>query len=436
VKLADRNVLFGFGLEIGTGEVNALLAHARQADRDGLDLVTMSDHPYFADRLDAYATLGVVLGATNSIAGAVNVTNLPSRPAPMLARTVTTLSALSGGRVVLGIGAGGLWQEITKLGVRPLSPAQAVRAMEEAITVIRALSGGGPPVSFDGEFYQVADLLPASAPAPPIWTGSVGPKSLAVTGRRADGWIPGHAADWRSTRFTRSRPIIDGAAVAAGRNPSEIATIFNVPGRITTSPLPATRDDSGRWIGGSAGQWATELTTAVLQYDAAGFVYFPVNDGTPSNVALGRWANEVAPAVREATIAPAVLPDGCQKGISSTATQVRARLVHELTGTLGQRAFERAVGFNDLPGDEDGLDVRRARTHDKRGDRIAESVQMRRAHVDDRHIGLLARREAADLIVQVPHTCRVERGQLQHVALVQLNRLDRLVTAHRVGVGA
>lgn len=80
--MTNRNVLFGLGLETGVGEVNALLAHTTQADRDGLDLVALSDHPYFADRLDAYATLGFVLGRTMNITGAVNVTNLPSRPAP------------------------------------------------------------------------------------------------------------------------------------------------------------------------------------------------------------------------------------------------------------------------------------------------------------------------------------------------------------------
>jgi alkanesulfonate monooxygenase SsuD/methylene tetrahydromethanopterin reductase-like flavin-dependent oxidoreductase (luciferase family) len=298
--MASGKVWFGFGLETGVGEVSALLAHATQADRDGLDLVTLSDHPYFADRLDAYAALGVVLGRTTIIAGAVNVTNVPSRPAPMLARTITALSALSGGRVVLGIGAGGLWQEIAKLGVGPLSPAQAVRAMEEAIIVVKALSGGGGPVTFDGEFYQVSGLVPAQVRTPPIWTGSVGPKSLAVTGRLADGWIPGYAADWRSSRFATSRPIIDEAAAAVGRDPSEIATIYNIPGRITTSPLPATHDDSGQWIGGSVGQWVDELTTAVLTHGAGGFVYFPVNDGTRSDIALGRWAREVVPTVREA----------------------------------------------------------------------------------------------------------------------------------------
>jgi Luciferase-like monooxygenase len=51
------------------------------------------------------------------ITGMVTVTNLPSRPAPVLARTVTSLSTLSGGRVILGIGAGAIWDMITKLGI-------------------------------------------------------------------------------------------------------------------------------------------------------------------------------------------------------------------------------------------------------------------------------------------------------------------------------
>ncbi|MBB5083199.1 LLM class flavin-dependent oxidoreductase [Nonomuraea endophytica] len=288
--------LFGFGLAD-----DQLLSQAVQADREDLDLVTVSDHPYLHDRLDAYAALGLVLGRTDKITAAVNVTNLPSRPAPMLARTVTSLSKLSGGRVALGIGAGGLWREITKLGVEPLSPAQAVKALEEAITLIRALSGGGGPVTFDGEFYQVNDLIPATVPAPPIWTGSVGPKSLAVTGRVADGWIPGHASDWRSDLVSTSRPLIDEAAEKAGRDPRDIATIYNLTGHITTAPLPATRDASGRWRGGSVAQWVEELTSAVLEYGAAGFTYFPTADGTPATTSLSRWATEIAPAVREAT---------------------------------------------------------------------------------------------------------------------------------------
>ncbi|KFZ80678.1 5,10-methylene tetrahydromethanopterin reductase [Amycolatopsis sp. MJM2582] len=291
--------LFGFGLETGVGEVDDLLRHAEQADRAGLDLVSLSDHPYFADRLDAYAALGVILGRTSRVTAAVNVTNLPSRPAPMLARTITSLSALSGGRVALGIGAGGLWREIAKLGVEHRTPAEAVRAMGEAIALVKALSGGGAPVTFEGEFYSVDGLVPAAAAAPPVWTGAVGPKSLAVTGKLADGWIPGHAADWLSPRFAESRPVIDQAAVDAGRDPGEIATIYNFPGRITENPVASPRDDDGRWVGGSPEQWVGELVSAVRDHGAAGFIYFPVEDGTSTDSALRRWGNEVVPAVRE-----------------------------------------------------------------------------------------------------------------------------------------
>ncbi|MFI7130928.1 LLM class flavin-dependent oxidoreductase [Nonomuraea sp. NPDC050153] len=293
-------VVFGFGAHSGIDEGPDLLRMAEQADRDGLDLFSLSDHPYIGRRLDAYASIGFVLGRTRRLSGFANVTNLPTRPAPMLARTVTSLSALSGGRVVLGMGAGGLWDRISDMGVPRLSPSDAVDAFEEAIVLVKSLSGGGPPVTFQGHHYRVERIEPAPVAAPPVWTGSVGRKSLAATGRVADGWLPGHAADWLSERYRESRPVIDEAAAAVGRDPREIRTVFNFPGRITDRPLPATRDGDGRWIGGSAGQWAEELTGAVLEHGASGFMLFSPDHGSPDLVTLGRWAQEIAPAVREA----------------------------------------------------------------------------------------------------------------------------------------
>ena len=143
-----------------------------------------------------------------------------------------------------------MWEEIVALGVPRLSPAARIRALEEAIVVVRALSGGGDPITFDGEFYQVTELTPAAAPTPPIWVGSLGPKNLAVTGRQADGWIPGHLADWRSPLVAESRPIVDEAAASVGRDPADVDTIYNVSGRIARVPLPETRDAENRWIGG------------------------------------------------------------------------------------------------------------------------------------------------------------------------------------------
>ncbi|MGW3999052.1 LLM class flavin-dependent oxidoreductase [Amycolatopsis sp. NPDC004772] len=291
---------FGIGVSTAVTAVRGTLELAVQADRGGLDLITVSDHPYHADRLDAYAELGVLLGKTERISGLVSVTNLPTRPAAMLARTITSLSALTGGRIVLGMGVGGLWDDIARLGFTKLTPGQAVRAFEEGIRLMKLLGGGGAPVTFDGEFHQVTDLEPAAEAMPPVWTGSVGPKSLAVTGRVADGWMPGHAADWLSERYRTSRPLIDKAAVDAGRDPGEVVTVYDFPGRITAEPLARTRTDDGRWIGGSPAQWIEELTGAVLEHGAAGFVLFGPGGSTPDAVAAARWAEEIVPAVREA----------------------------------------------------------------------------------------------------------------------------------------
>ena len=301
--MLQRQALFGASLGqwngADIGNVAGVLDLATTADANGLDLFTVADHLYFGDRLDAYTTVGFALGRTSRISGLVAVTCLPTRPAPLVARTITSLSALSGGRVVLGIGAGFIWDMITKLGVPQLTPGAAVRAMEEAITLIRALCGGPDPVTFDGDFYQVYGLDPAPVPAPPVWTGSVGPKSLAVTGRAADGWIPSMGSDWQSRLYRESRPKIDEAAVAAGRDPSAIVDIFNFGGVITPSPLIQTRGEDGRWIGGSPAQWIEEMTSAVIDHRAGGFV-FRSTDETPAPVAVARFAQEIVPAVREA----------------------------------------------------------------------------------------------------------------------------------------
>ncbi|MFD5364426.1 LLM class flavin-dependent oxidoreductase [Streptomyces tendae] len=298
--MSAREVVFGFGAHSTIGDAPELLDMAQLADREGLDLFSLSDHPYVGQRLDAYAALGFVIGRTQRLAGFANVSNLPTRPPAMLARTVTSLAALSGGRVVLGMGAGGLWERIADMGVARLSPSDAVDAFEEAIVLVKKLSGGGPPVTFQGLHYRVNQIEPAPVAPPPVWTGSVGRKSLAATGRVADGWIPGHAADWASERYRASRPVIDEAAAAAGRDPREIRTVFNFPGHITDRPLAATRDRDGRWVGGSTGQWIEELTAAVLQHGASGFMLFSPRGGTPDLPSLARWAGEIAPAVREA----------------------------------------------------------------------------------------------------------------------------------------
>lgn len=292
-----RDVLFGLGLPTDLADVDLLLARARAGNAAGLDVVSIPDHPNFADHTDAYAAIGMVLGATDRLRGVVNLTNIGIRSAPLLARTVASLSALSGGRIILGLGAGSLWDELDRLGVPARSPSESVRAMEETIHVVHALTGGGSPVDFDGQFYQLRQADPSPQPTPAIWTGSQGPRSLAVTGRLADGWIPAHAADWHSRQVKEWRPQIDAAAVAAGRNPADVVTIYNVGGLITDRAVAQPRDQDGHWIGGSIDQWIAELTTAVIDYGAAGLIYLPQDQPDSTGE---RWIHDIVPAVRAA----------------------------------------------------------------------------------------------------------------------------------------
>ncbi|MDX2675192.1 LLM class flavin-dependent oxidoreductase [Streptomyces sp. NY05-11A] len=208
-------------------------------------------------------------------------------------------------------GAGGLWDDIARLGLPKLGPGAAVGAREEAITLVRLLCGEANR-SRSREFYQVRDLETAPVEVPPVWTDAVGPKSLAVTGRVADGWIPGHAADWLSPRYRESRPVIDEAALTAGRRPGDVAIVYNLPGVITATASAAPRDHEGRWRGGSIGQWVEELTGAVLEIGASGVVHFRVEDGTPadSHSVAGprrshrRYARRSSPPVPDPTTEP------------------------------------------------------------------------------------------------------------------------------------
>ena len=85
-----------------------------------------------------------------------------------------------------------------------------------------------------------------------------------------------------------------------GRDPVDVDTIYNVSGRLERDPLPETRDDEGRWVGGGVAQWVEELTFAVLELDAAAFIYLVPPGEIISDTALHLWAHEVVPAVREA----------------------------------------------------------------------------------------------------------------------------------------
>src|SRR5260370_2200278 len=150
-----HDLLFGVFVPPLAQQADAVLALARRADEAGLDLVSVQDHPYNPQFLDAWTLLTTIAAVTSRVRVLPNVANLPLRPPAMLAREVATLDILSGGRAELGIGTGAFWDAIEAMGGPRRSPGEAVAALSEAIGVIRALSAPGRGAPLAGEHYSL-----------------------------------------------------------------------------------------------------------------------------------------------------------------------------------------------------------------------------------------------------------------------------------------
>jgi alkanesulfonate monooxygenase SsuD/methylene tetrahydromethanopterin reductase-like flavin-dependent oxidoreductase (luciferase family) len=286
---------YGTVIELGLSLVptSADLALHRElavrADELGLDLIGIQDHPYQWRYLDTWSLIGDLLARTERIRVFPDVANLPLRPPAMLAKQAATLDVLSQGRFELGLGAGAFWDAIGAMGGPVRSGGEALRALEEALRVIRAFWSGDRTIAVAGEHYEVRGLHPGPAPAHriEIWLGVGKPRALALTGRLADGWVP--SLSWATPELVPGLVArIDEAAAAAGREPSEIRRVYNVGGTILDGPVRGL-------LQGPPEHWVETLTgfAADLGFDT--FVFWPDDD---PRTQLERFAAEVAPALR------------------------------------------------------------------------------------------------------------------------------------------
>src|SRR5690606_8725777 len=194
-------------------------------EQSGLDLATFQDHPYQSAFFDTWTLLSYLAARTERITLAGNVLNLPLRQPAVLARSVASLDLLSGGRIDLGLGAGGFWDAIESMGGRRLTPGESVTALAEAVDIIRGIWDAGERrvLRTDGEHHRVtgAKRGPARAHAVPIWLGADKPRMLRLVARQADGWLPS-LAYMKDGDLARGNAIIDETAEEAGRHPAEI----------------------------------------------------------------------------------------------------------------------------------------------------------------------------------------------------------------------
>jgi alkanesulfonate monooxygenase SsuD/methylene tetrahydromethanopterin reductase-like flavin-dependent oxidoreductase (luciferase family) len=251
------------------------LAVAVMADELGFDLIGLQDHPYQSRFLDAWTLLTAMAMRTKQIAVFPDVANVPLRPPAILAKAAASLDLLTGGRVELGLGAGGSFDAIKAIGGPMRTRGESVEALEEAIQVIRFMWSGRRGVRFDGKYYQLAGVHTGPVPAHPIgiWLGAYKPRMLSLVGRAADGWVPslGYV---QPADLLEGNKRIDEAAVAAGRDPKAIRRVLNAAADVSVELFTSLTVEHG-------------MDTYVI-------------GGLEEPDALRWFASEVVPAVREA----------------------------------------------------------------------------------------------------------------------------------------
>lgn len=286
-----HDLLFGSFITPTNSAPDDVVALAQASEAAGLDLVTFQDHPYQAAFLDTWTLLSYVAARTERIHVAGNVLNLPLRQPAVLARAAASLDLLSGGRVELGLGAGGFWDAIESMGGERLTPGEAVTALSEAIDVIRGIwdAGNHERLVVPGKHHRLNGAKRGPAPAHDIgiWVGALKPRMLRLIGRKADGWLPSLPYLQGLQQLSDSNALIDEGAQAAGREPSAVRRLLNVGGQFTAQP-------SDRLLVGPPQQWVEQLGVLALEYGISGFIAM---GDDPTLLAL--FGQEVAPAVRE-----------------------------------------------------------------------------------------------------------------------------------------
>ena len=245
-----HDLLFGSFITPTNAAPQRVVELAQLSERAGLDLVTFQDHPYQPAFLDTWTLLSYVAARTERIRLAGNVLNLPLRPPAVLARAAASLDLLSGGRLELGLGAGGFWDAIEAMGGRRLTPGQSVDALGEAIDIIRGIwdTSTRDRLVVDGAYYRVDGAKRGPAPAHDIgiWLGAYKPRMLRLTGAQgrrvaALAALPRRPAGPRRRQRRHRRGRHGGRARPAGGAPA--------PQR----RRPAHAQDGHRLLVGAAG---------------------------------------------------------------------------------------------------------------------------------------------------------------------------------------
>jgi F420-dependent oxidoreductase-like protein len=270
------------------GEV---VERATAAEETGFDSVWVMDHFFqlppmggpVAPMLDSYTLLGALATRTSRVRLGAMVTGVTYRNPAHLAKIVTTLDIISGGRAILGIGAAWYDVEHEALGFDFPSAGERLDRLEEALQICRAMFTEEAP-SFEGRYYRIHEARnvppPVQQGGPAILVGGGGERrTLQLVARYADMCnIFGDPAT-----VAHKVDVLRGHCKAIGRDPSEITVsrlstlVLTANDEETTTTKEFLRQVTGEEPSGSDVGTLDQLASRVEELAAAGVDYFVFN---------------------------------------------------------------------------------------------------------------------------------------------------------------
>lgn len=267
----------------GVEDPQQVLEVGRRAEELGYDSVWVMDHlfntGYVRERLEdrpfyhPLTTLSHLSALTNRVALGTSVLVLPYHNPVELAKYAASLDQMSGGRVILGVGAGAMTEEFQALGI---SMGQRGSLTNESIAIMKELWANSNP-SYHSRRWDFSELYfspkPRQQPHIPIWIGGSSPGALRRAARVGDGW---HPSGLSAEEFRLGRQEIRDQAMEAGRDPDSLAWSVRVDVEVTPGPSSARAANRSRLAGDPQ-----QIVAAVSAYQQAGaeHVVLALNSG-------------------------------------------------------------------------------------------------------------------------------------------------------------
>lgn len=238
---------------------------------EGFSTIWVEDHFDWGEAavMECFSTMCYVAASYPHLKVGSLVLGQGYRNPALLAKMAANLQHMSGGRLILGLGAGWQEHEYRSYGYHFPSVKERMEQLEEAIQIMRLLWQGGP-ATFSGKHYRIeaAHCLPVPQPSIPLLIGGGGEqRTLAITARYADLW---NFNSCTLEEYSRKLGILRQHCQRFGRNPAEITLTYLSTASVADDPALVVRDPKKHFIAGSP----TEVIRELEQFIEIGVSHF------------------------------------------------------------------------------------------------------------------------------------------------------------------